>query len=398
MAEYKCKVADNYGKMSTITVSAKDESEAFRICTEKNINPITITLQKAAKAGKGKYTAKILNEFTEMMSIMLNSGLTLRDAIDLSATSTKKNDKIMDLLAEIKEKMHGGKTFQDILNDFGPPFSSFYIGMIKIGQKLGKLGDVFVKLSTYYQNRKKLRDRIINALIYPIIVLTMLVVGIFFMVFLLFPSISETFGSMGGADKSFGDTMDSAQQVLYILVSIISVLIIFGVFYVLWGKKIPSVKDTVQRFVFKLPIIGVIVKTNELLNFSFSMEALINSGYTIEEALEESKLILTSRPMIDGVNSIQEQLIRGNDLSECFSSAKVFPDIFSRWILVGEKTGDVNLIFGRLRKYYTTELENKTTRFMNIIEPMVIVLVGVVMIVTIVSIVFPMLNLYQISI
>lgn len=385
---------DPEGKVSVVIISASGENDAWKSCVARKLEPVEIHQIKSRKAAR-KFSSKTIFDFTEMMSIMLNAGLTIRDAIDISVTTDSKNDQLLSLMEHIREKMTGGRSFPDILAELGQPFTPFYIGMIRIGEKLGRLGEIFSKLSDYMRDRKKLKDRIINALIYPSIVLGMLVAGIFFLVFFLFPQFNETFGPLMG-DGGIESTMSGARQAMSIIALVLAALILYIVFYFIWGKRIHSLKNFMQNILYRTPVVGSIFRLRELMSFTFSMETLTEAGYTIEAALEQSKNVISSLPLTDGINTIRDSLVRGNDLSYCFSKAKIFPAIFSRWTLIGEKTGNITPVFGKLKDYYSNELENRTSRVMNLVEPIIIAAVGVILLIAIITLILPMLDIYSI--
>ncbi|MBN1648176.1 MAG: type II secretion system F family protein [Spirochaetales bacterium] len=396
MAEYKCTGRDTSGKTLTITVKAGDRKEAFRTCAARDIDAWEIK-EISRSSGKSAFPARVLPDFTDMMSMMLHSGLTLKDAIDISINPESRNDKLMSLLGYISDRMKSGESFPDILEGIGGPFSPFYIGMVRIGEKLGKLEEVFERLSSYIRDQKKLKDKLINAMIYPSVVLTMLIVGVFFLVFYLFPSLNETMSSITADGSGMNSNIASIEQGLYVIAAVFIVLIAFAVFYLVRGRKIPALRSFMQQTAMRFPVAGKIVKTRELMSFAFSMETLTESGYTVEAALEQSRQVINSMPLLENITMVQKELLRGTSLSQCFALAPLFPAIFERWTIIGEKTGNVSAVFSRLKTYYATELENSTSRIMGLIEPLIIIIVGIIMVLAIVTIVLPMLDLYSIS-
>jgi len=132
----------------------------------------------------------------------------------------------------------------------------------------------------------------------------------------------------------------------------------------------------------------------ECLTLTFALETLLGSGIPMEQALNESRGILTSPALREELDEIREQVVRGDSLSESFGRSGLFPDKMAGWILVGERTGRVREVFGQLRRYFEGEYEKFVSRFMNLIEPALIIGIGVFLLVLVMVYIVPLFSLY----
>ncbi len=155
-----------------------------------------------------------------------------------------------------------------------------------------------------------------------------------------------------------------------------------------------SLKKTTDLIKLKLPIIGSVSVIQSSLNTMFSLEVLTSSGYPVESALKESSHVLSNSALKDAILRIRKAIISGEKLSEAFSREKLFPPRIGVWIGVGEASGDVTKVFSQLRNYLQGEIDKKTSRIMILIEPALIVFVGIIMILFVILFVVPLFSVF----
>jgi type IV pilus assembly protein PilC len=150
----------------------------------------------------------------------------------------------------------------------------------------------------------------------------------------------------------------------------------------------------IDTFLLTLPLLSRFLKHRELLNFTFAMEALTAAGISVEEALSEGAGAMTNRALRHAVLAIRERLLKGERLSAAFAGSPLFPERIARWMAIGERVGRVEKVFGQLRAYYQQEVEKWITRLMTLVEPALIVGLGILIVLFVVFFILPVFSLF----
>jgi type II secretory pathway component PulF len=149
-----------------------------------------------------------------------------------------------------------------------------------------------------------------------------------------------------------------------------------------------------DNFILKVPGLGTFVSYLQTLNFAFAMEMLTSSGITVSKALQESVIVVSNRAFKKSITSINKELMAGKALSDAFLNCKEFPGYVGIWMAVGERTGKVSHVFEQIRTYFQNTINNSTQKIMNMIEPILLLLIGVIIFILIIQFVLPIFGLY----
>ncbi len=395
MKSYKCLITDHKGKISSIRKEALSKEEAFNSFNGTDYIPLEITEIKTKNNRKSsRKKTKIVLDFTQIMDQLVTSGLSIKDSLEILSTMDNKSGSSA-LSANLLEMIKKGYSFASSVNEFTDYFSAVYRGIINVGDKIGSVEKIFPKLKSYLEEQKKIKDKISNALLYPILVLITASFAFIAMLFFVFPKLKNMFAEFGGtAALKLEQNIHNIELGLIIYLIIIIAIISFIMIVRTIAKRNDSVRYTFDNFVLKLPIIGKITIYKEILNFSFAMETLVSSGITIEAALQESMAVLTNKAFEKALYDIRTRIIKGESLSTAFAKHNVFPSYITKWMLVGERSGNTEQIFTQIKKYYQSEIDIITTKFMALIEPALIILIGIILITLIITVVIPVFSMY----
>ena len=386
MIGYKCRISDKSGKITETFRSAPSSQALIRQINDENLYLISFTVEK--RSNKRRFSKRIILDFTDTMALMLESGLSIRDALKVAGTSFK-DSKSGELIVSLSDSLSRGNSFPQSLDELSSDFSPLYRGLVKIGDSTGSMEDIFQKLSRYLNDEKKMREKIQSALMYPVLVLSVLFLGMTAVALVIVPRIKNSFST---------DILDTlfARFQLIISISIIPMilLILFVLFLVFASHSGKSIKKTADNIILKTPVIGPISLIRSCLNIMFSLEVLTSSGYPVEAALKESSFVLSNSLLKNAVLQIRKSIIGGDKLSLTFEREKVFPSRIPLWIGIGEASGNVSRVFSQLRIYFQGELDKKTSRIMLLIEPVLIVFVGILMILFVILFVVPLFSIF----
>jgi len=402
MASYQCKVVDKTGKVIEMSKDAPNEDLLILDLVQHGFSPIKIRLiskeERESSSGSGsekKFSAKSILEFTETVSLLLSSGLSLKDALEVGRTIFTKGP-VHKLTAILSERLQKGDSFHSALEKYSDSFPPLYRGLARIGEKIGSLENIFERLAAYLRDSKRLGDKLGSALLYPLLVLGFAITLLVGMVVFIFPKLTGIFSEL--QQEVSTKIKDSLAMVnvffalggaFLILVAIIAVAIIFI------RRSSGPIRDWYDDFMLKIPVLGTISYTRENLNFFFAMETLTSSGFSVEDALPEASRVYHNKALQQSVKILHEKILKGEHLSNAFLEDKRFEERIGRWVSIGERSGKVDKVFSQLKSYYQEELDKWSTRFMGVVEPVLIIGVGLVIIFMILTFFVPIFSIYQ---
>lgn len=397
MPIFKCKVIDKYNKTNEFVREAVTEDSLIRELTKEDLIPIAIEISEKdllKETKPKKYKKKSLIDFVNTILLLITSGLTLKDALDVAQTIFLKgevNEIIVYLLEEIKK----GSSFHEAVEKYKNSFPTIFSGFIKIGEKMGSMDNAFNRLSQYLTEEKKIKDKLVSALIYPLMVLGLAVIGIAVIVIVVLPKFKEIYEQIGIEPP---ENMFSIISILNISLSIIGIGVLIIIFLIpiliLAKQKNSALEEKLDYLILKMPIAGKLILLKQNTNFIYAMENLLGSGYTVEDALLESSKVVTNKAYNSAILRAKERIEKGDNLSAAFLEEPVFSRRLGRWIAIGERSGHIENVFSQLRQYYQGEIDKWTTRFMELIQPAMILLIGIILLFMILFFIVPMFSVY----
>jgi general secretion pathway protein F len=397
MPVYVCRVADDKGKIQQFIRESASEESCLRELSQTHpfvLSVKTLTRGKGGQPQPRRYPRRLIAELTDLIALLLGSGLSLKDALEVVHGVFSRGEG-HELVGLLRERIGKGSSFSDALEGAGRGFPAFYRGMVRIGEKIGSLDQVFLRLSAYLKEEKGLRDRFASALIYPCIVLGVAALSAVFVVLVLFPRLREIFAELGpGMADRVQSLMGSLQAALIVVGVVVAVLVLLGIGMAVARRREGPLATRVDSFLITLPLVSQFLVRRELLNFTFSMEALTAAGVSVEEALTEGAGTVTNLALRDAVLSIRERLLKGERLSSAFSRTPLFPERIARWMAIGERVGHVEKVFGQLRVYYQQEVDKWLGRLMALVEPALIVGLGLLIVAFVIFFIVPVFSLY----
>lgn len=395
MTVYRCRVADTAGKITELMRDAASEESAARELMAEGWYPVSIAVQSAERSvRRERYPRQIIIEFTDTLAVMIDSGLSVRDALEVSQAVFNEG-KTKKLTDAVVSKLEKGNTFSSVTEDLRTSFPPVYRGLVRIGERVGSLEGILKELAAYLNDDKKLKDKIFGSLLYPILVLCVAAIGIVTIIVVVFPKIKAILESLSQSSPAQIDRMlHSVTAALGAGGGIIGLLTAAVGIALTLRRTGGDLARRVDAILLRVPLAGRAILNSELFLFSFAMEMLTANGVTAEDALAESAGVLSNHSLRDGVTRVKAKIETGDRLSAAFAAEPHFPKRISRWIAIGERVGSVDRVFGQLKSYYQSELEKWTTRFMSLIEPGLIVLVGVAMMYMVFTFIIPIFNLF----
>jgi type II secretory pathway component PulF len=397
MPVYVCRVADDKGKIEEFLREAVAEEPLIRELASTKQFILSVRELGAGETAPSlgrKFSRRDIAELTDLLTLMLGSGLSLKDSLEVAETVSARGSGNA-LVTLLLERIRKGSAFAAALEAAGNSFPPVYRGMVRIGERIGSLEQVFPRLSAYMGDQKKLRDRFAAALLYPAIVTGVVVATAILILVVLIPRLREIFAQIG---PGMAGRVESLMQSLVVAFIVIGALLAVGAAMIVVALRLrgrggePAVR--LDAAILRVPVLSGFLVQRELLNFAFAMETLTGAGVSVEEALSEGADAVGNRALRKEILTIRGKVMRGEHLSAAFNRSAFFPARIARWVGIGERVGHVEKVFGQLRAYYQQEVEKWISRLMTLIEPAFIVALGIMIILFVVLFIIPIFSLY----
>ena len=374
-------VARETGSGREIRNSLEAHSEQAAIAALLNRNLLVVSIQeKLGKKGKtagGKVALVDLVIFTRQLATMIDAGLAMVQSLQALADQT--TNKIMrDVIKDVCTRVEGGDSFSEALQKHPKVFDKLFYCMVGAGERGGLLAEILSRLATYLENSARLRKKVKSAMMYPTAV-TIIALGItVFLLVKVVPVFGEVYKSFG--QKLPGPTMVLIQisnvvkdYILYILPAVVG--LVYGwLAYI----KTSSGREFWDRTRIKLPIFGVIAHKICLARFTRTLASLIRSGVPILEVLSIVSNTVGNVVMEKAIRTSASDIERGESISSSLGKHPVFPVMIIRMITAGEQTGKIEGMLERISDFLDEEIETTLSGLTSLIEPLLIVFLGVV--------------------
>ena len=374
-------VARETGSGREIRSSLEAHSEQAAIAALLNRNLLVVSIQeKVGKRGKtsgGSVALQDLVVFTRQLATMVDAGLAMVQSLQALAEQTQ-NKVMRDTIKDVCTRVEGGDSFSESLQKNPKVFNKLYIAMVAAGERGGLLAEILSRLATYLENTARLRKKVKSAMMYPTVV-TVIAIGI--TIFLLVKVVPV----FGDVYKGFGQRLPGPTQGLIHVSNLVREYIFYimpamaGLVYAwLAYIKTKGGREFWDRTRINLPIFGQIAHKICLARFTRTLASLIRSGVPILEVLNIVRATCGNVVMEKAITMAYNDIERGESISNALGKHPIFPSMIIRMITAGEQTGKIEGMLERISDFLDEEIETTLGGLTSLIEPLLIVFLGVV--------------------
>jgi type II secretory pathway component PulF len=396
MPYYRCSIINPAGKKITLIKEASGERDlaASFNDTDHILIKYSLVTDSSIVQSKKNYNRDIVLEFTEVMTSLLKSGLTIQDAISLCC-SIAANPKTTWLCKSLLKALQNGLPLHEALKMHSPSFPPLYQSLVRLGEQTGSVAAVFQRMGVYLRNEKKIRGKIGNVIWYPALVLFIALAGGAGIIAFILPRMAEIFSAFNaGTDQNAVVELARVYRSIWVSAAVIVVIASAAIGSILLRKRSMRFAYLSDYLFLNMPLFGGFIKAIQTMDFSFAMEMLSGSGINVHNALKETAGVIRNRAYAKALIEVHSMLLKGEQLSMAFSLFKEFPPYITTWIAVGERTGTVEPVFTQLRAYFQEDVDRMSERLMNLLEPCLILVVGVIVLTMILQFILPLFSLY----
>jgi type IV pilus assembly protein PilC len=406
MANFQYSALDPKGEQTTGVLSATSEAEAIQQLRSEGLYPTQISEEgkvkggakgkpKAASAkGKGKSKSaksnlggrikpKNLMIFTRQLATLIDSGLPLLRSLTV-LEKQEPNPVLRATVSALAENVQGGSTFSESLAQHPKIFNKLYVNMVKAGELGGVLEVVLNRLAEYQEKAQKLKNKIVSAMVYPVIVMFIAVAILVFLMIFIVPKFKEMFANTDSelpliSKIVFGMSEFFLATPLFVP-NVVFVFMAFGLgvfLFNIWGRT-PGGRIKIDTMKLKMPILGDIQRKSAVSRFSRTLGTLVTSGVPILQALNITRDTAGNIIISRAIEEVHAAVKEGETIVTPLQASGVFPNMVISMVDVGEETGQLPEMLLKVADVYDDEVDNAVTALTSILEPIMIVILALI--------------------
>ena len=405
MPKYAYKAMNKEGKEAFGIVESENQALAINDIRQMGLYPTKVYEARKSDERRARKEKGGLNELyfggvktkelvimTRQLSTLIDAGLPLLRSINVLIAQLKPS-KLRDILREIRDEIQSGSTFSEGLAKHPKEFDRLYVNMVRAGEVGGMLEVVLQRLATFMERRQALKRRVKSAMVYPVAVLLVAVGIVWFLLSYVVPEfavIFEDFGAKLPWMTQFlikcGDfaRFEWWKVALYFNGTIITIKVL---------SKIHTVKRITDRVVLRIPLVGDLITKVAVARFSRTLGTLITSGVPILQSLRITKETIGNEVIENAIQKVHDSIKEGDTIAAPLDESKVFPPMVVNMIDVGEETGSLDAMLMKVADIYDSEVEAAVEALLALMEPVMIVVLGVICGFIVISMYLPIFSL-----
>jgi type IV pilus assembly protein PilC len=322
-----------------------------------------------------KVSGKTLAVFTRQFATMIDAGLPLIQGLDILG-SQEPNPTLKKAITKIKGDVESGTTLSNALKRHPKIFSDLYVSLVAAGEMGGMLDTILNRLAIYIEKNEKLKSKVKSAMVYPSVVLIISIIVIAVLLIFVIPVFQEMFESLGGELPALTQAVVDMSaflrhNIIYILATIVALYFAFAKF-----KSTEKGRVIVDKTLLGLPVLGTLLKKSAVANFTRTLETMTSSGVPILEGLVIVSATAGNKVIEKAILDTKTSISEGKTIAEPLAKSGIFPPMVTQMISVGESTGALDTMLGKIADFYEDEVDTAVDALTSLIEPFMMVFLG----------------------
>jgi type IV pilus assembly protein PilC len=389
------------GDLKTATIEAPNRDEVVAQLRKQRLNVVKIDEKKDADKSKKKKTGKISMRdiviFTRQFSTMINAGLPLVQALDILAKQSE-NPALKEVTMSVVFDVESGHTVADALRKHPHAFTDLYVNMVAAGEAGGILDTILMRLAVFMEKNDALVRKVKGAMIYPGVISSVAAIAISVLLIFVIPTFERMFASVGLSLPLPTRVVIAMSKFLTgywwaVIAAGVAGFYAFKNYYASNDGKL-----VIDRLMLKAPVLGDVLRKSSVSRFTRTLGTLIGSGVSILEGLEITAKTAGNRVISDAIMESRASIAGGETIAAPLQKSQVFPPMVISMIAVGEQTGGLDEMLSKIADFYDEEVDAAVSNLLSLMEPVMIVFLGVVvggMVVAMYLPIFDMINAVQ---
>jgi general secretion pathway protein F len=390
------------GKRASGVINADSARSARKELRLRQLSPLEVNESRKKSAARssgsaGNLSGNDLVLVTRQLSMLIKSGATVEESLGAIASEAEK-PKTRRVLMGVRSSVQEGYSFAEALGGAAKSFPPYYRSVVSAGLTSGRLGEVLDRLATHLEKSRKLRRKLLSALIYPaVLACVAMIVVVLLMVFVV-PAVVEQFQTVGQDLPALTKAVIAVSNFMRGWGQLVLPLLAAAGWAGRRMFRSPAVKIGWDRFVLRLPMLGKVIRNANAAQFARTFATLSGSGATVPDALTAARGSLGNEVFKQAATKIKRDVEEGQPLNRAMRSTAVFPPMLVHMVSSGERGSDLPIMMGRAADYMEEELDSSATVALGLVEPLLIVMLAGIVALIVLAIMLPILQLNTIAI
>ena len=398
MATYEYMAVDKSGKQKKGTMEAQTEDRVKDFLKAEGLIPISVKeqslLSKDISLGSKKVKARDLGIFCRQFHSILTAGVTILNALQMLSDQTE-NKILKEAVKQVQIDVEKGESLTSAMSKHKETFPALMIHMVEAGEASGSLEISFERMAVQFEKQAKVSGMVKKAMVYPIVVIFVAIAVVILMLVVVFPQFEEMFAQVDGQLPAITRIVMSMSDFVQSFWWLLAILIAGAILGIQTFRKTPNGQMFFSKLALNMPIISNLTIKSASATFSRTLSTLLAAGIPIIDAVEITSKIIKNVIVREALDTTVDEIKRGVPLSVPLRECAVFPPMVYQMTRIGEETGNVEGMLDKIADYYEEEVENATASLTSLLEPMVIIVLGLLVGVILLSIYMPILSMYS---
>ena len=396
MPTFKYSAINADGKRVNGVLSSQSERAARQQIKATNLTPLSLNLSRTSQLRRARVSNKDLLFATRQIATLLDSGIALDET--LKSIASEVDDKSLSAaLHAIREDILQGTRIAESMAAHQSIFNDTYRSLISAGDTAGNLHLAFSNLADYLEEAALVRQQVVSALTYPIILLVFSIGVVVALLTFVMPQVVDQFVRAGATLPLLTRTLMTVSD--YVWVILVAVMAIFVGLYFLYINLLKDNKAAVSmhRKFLKIPLVGSFILNAEIERFARIMHLMMKSGLNLDVAMQQAHVVIGNRYISQIILKSRADLVEGKDFIISLRESKIFPSLFVELLSSGYKSGNLVFMFEKVTQYMKGEIENKRSVVLSLLEPLVIIFMGGIILLIVLAILIPIMQMNTIA-
>lgn len=372
-------------------VSAFTEEEAHKKLAKRGIRPLQVTRVKTSS--KRKITQEDITVFTRQLSTMIKAGLPLMQAFEIVARG-HGNPSMTEMLMEIRSNVEQGSTLSRAFSNHPKYFDRFYCNLVAAGETGGVLESLLDKLAVYKEKTQAIRKKVKTALTYPVSVIAVAIGLVFVMMIFVLPAFKEVYANMGAELPALTQTVMDMSDFFVSYGWMVLIALGFAIYGFLKLKaRSIKIQRRMDALLLRMPIFGDIVRKGTIARWGRTTATLIAAGVPLVDVLDSTAGAAGNLIYEEATREIRTRVIQGLSMTSGMRATELFPNMMVQMSSIGEESGSLDDMLNKAAEFYEDEVDNAVGRLSAMMEPIIIVILGLVIGTLLVAMYLPLFNL-----
>lgn len=372
-------------------VSAFTEEEARKKLAKHGIRPLQVTRVKTSS--KRKITQEDITVFTRQLSTMIKAGLPLMQAFEIVARG-HGNPSMTEMLMEIRSNVEQGSTLSRAFSNHPKYFDRFYCNLVAAGETGGVLESLLDKLAVYKEKTQAIRKKVKTALTYPVSVIAVAIGLVFVMMIFVLPAFKEVYANMGAELPALTQTVMDMSDFFVSYGWMVLIALGFAIYGFLKLKaRSIKIQRRMDAILLRMPIFGDIVRKGTIARWGRTTATLIAAGVPLVDVLDSTAGAAGNLIYEEATREIRTRVIQGLSMTSGMRATELFPNMMVQMSSIGEESGSLDDMLNKAAEFYEDEVDNAVGRLSAMMEPIIIVILGLVIGTLLVAMYLPLFNL-----